>query len=298
MSSSRVGSKVVSRRVCGVGGCVVAALMLAGCGGADILKLPNFGPTASALNITPKVDPPQREFTPGEAKAARAKLGDAATLAAARSNPRDIEAVLAGARILRRQGDKAGALALLETSAEIVPNDARLLRDRGLLALELGALTRARDHLKKAVANGSRDWQTHSGLGAALAAGGDHKAAQGQFNEALKQSPDNAVVLNNLALSMALEGRRGEAEQMLRRAAEKQPKAGDARVAQNLALVSRINARNGKAAEADPPKVDGRVIERAPLPPATAIPVKDAKKAAAASPPTRTAQVDQTVVPY
>jgi len=292
MSSSRAGNRVVSRRVRGLGSCVVAALVLSGCGGADILKLPALGPTTSALNITPKAEPPEREFTPADAKAARAKLGDAAMLAAARSNPRDVEAALAGARILRRQGDKAGALALLETSAEIVPNDARLLRDRGLLALELGALSRARENLRKAVANGSRDWQTHSALGSALAAGGDHKAAQGQFTEALKQSPDNPVVLNNLALSMALEGRRGEAEQMLRRAAGKQPQGSDVRVAQNLALVSRINGRDAKAAKADPPKADGKAIERAPLPPATAIPAKDAKKAAAASTPTRTAKVD------
>jgi Flp pilus assembly protein TadD len=272
-----------------MGGCVAAALMLAGCGGADILKLPAFGPTTSALNISPKVEPPQRDFTPGEAKAARAKLGEAATLAAARSNPRDVEAALAGAGVLRRHGDKAGALALLESSAAIAPNDARLLRDRGLLALELGALPLAREHLRKAVANGSRDWQTHSALGAALAAGGDHKAAQRQFDEALKQAPDNPVVLNNLALSMALEGRRGEAEQMLRRAARKQPKAGDVRVAQNLALVSSIKVRDGKAA-----KAEAKAIERGPLPPATAIPTKDAKKAAAAWTPTstRTAQTE------
>jgi Flp pilus assembly protein TadD len=257
-----------------MGGCVASVLALAGCGGADLLQLPGLGPSKPALNITPRAEPPEREVSPSEAKAARARLGEAATLAAARSNPQDIESVMAAASVMRRQGDKAAALALLDTSAPAAPNDARLLRDRGLLALELGVLARARDHLGKAVANGSRDWQTHSALGTALAAGGDQKGAQRHFAEALKQAPDNPVVLNNLALSMALEGRRGEAEQMLRQAAAAQKKGSDARVAQNLALVSRISDASGKAA----------------IKPAAAS-AKDAKKAAVSS-PTRTAQAD------
>ena len=274
MVRGRVRHRVALRRVLGMGSCVASVLALAGCGGADVLKLPSLGPSTPALNITPKAEPPAREVSPGEAKAARARLGEAATLAAARSNPQDIEAVMAAARVMRRHGDKAGALALLDTSAPVAPNDARLLRDRGLLALELGAVARARDHLKKAVENGSRDWQTHSALGSALAAGGDQKGAQRQFAEALKQAPDNPVVLNNLALSMALEGRRAEAEQMLRQATAGQKKGSDVRVAQNLALVSRISEAQGKAA----------------IKPA-AVPAKDAKKAAAVA-PTRTAQAD------
>ena len=274
MVRGRVRQRVALRRVVGMGSCVASVLALAGCGGADVLKLPSLGPSTPSLNITPKAEPPVREVSPGEAKAARARLGEAATLAAARSNPQDIEAVMAAARVMRRHGDKAGALALLDTSAPVAPNDARLLRDRGLLALELGAVARARDHLRKAVENGSRDWQTHSALGSALAAGGDQKGAQRQFAEALKQAPDNPVVLNNLALSMVLEGRRAEAEQMLRQAAAGQKKGSDVRVAQNLSLVSRISEAQGKAA----------------IKPA-AVPAKDAKKAAAAA-PTRTAQAD------
>ena len=274
MVQGRVRHRVALRRVLEMGSCVASVLALAGCSGADVLKLPSLGPSTPALNITPKAELPMREVSPGEAKAARARLGEAAALAAARSNPQDIEAVMAAARVMRRHGDKAGALALLDTSAPVAPNDARLLRDRGLLALELGAVARARDHLKKAVENGSRDWQTHSALGSALAAGGDQKGAQRQFAEALKQAPDNPVVLNNLALSMALEGRRAEAEQMLRQAAAGQKKGSDVRVAQNLSLVSRISEAQGKAA----------------IKPA-AVPAKDAKKAAAVA-PTRTAQAD------
>ena len=276
MGRGYLGQWDALRRVLGIGICLAAVLALVGCGGADVLKLPGLGPSASALNVTPKEPPPPREVTPGEAKAARARLGEVATLAAARSDPRDLDAVMAAARIMRQQGDKAGALALLDTSAPVAPNDARLLRDRGLLALELGAVARARDHLKKAVANGSRDWQTRSALGTALAASGDQKGAQRAFAEALIEAPGNPVVLNNMALSMALEGRRVEAEQMLRQAAG-QKKGGDARVAQNLALFGRISDQKGKTAD---------------KPAAPAV-----EKQSAAPTPTRTAQVDAPVAP-
>lgn len=273
MGSGKVRGRVSSRRVVGPGGVIAAALALAACSGTSALKLPGMDSSPSALNIPAKAEPPVREVSPAEAKAARIKLTEAATLAAARTNPRDVETVVAAARILRKQGDSSGALGLLDQAASAAPGDARLLRDRGLLALELGALARARDHLQQAVAAGSRDWQTHSALGTALAASGKQKDAQHQFAEALKQAPDHPVVLNNLALALALDGRRDEAEQMLRRASTAQQKGGDVRVAQNLALFGRISDPKGKAADKPP-----------------AATKQSAAPAAAA--PTRTAQID------
>ena len=209
-------------------------MVVAGCSGAEMAKLPGFGPSTAALNVPERPEARRARRLAGGRQGRPRRLGEAATLAAARANPRDVDATLAAARILRRQGDKSGALALLDQGASAAPNDARLFRDRGLLALELGAVSRARDHLQHAVASGSRDWQTHSALGTALAASGKQKDAQRHFAEALKQAPDNPVVLNNLALSLALDGRRGEAEQMLRRASAGKDKASEARVAQNL----------------------------------------------------------------
>ena len=266
----------------------VATLVLGGCSGADMLKLPALGPSTSALNVPVRPEAPERAVSPADAKVARTRLGEAATLAAARGDPRDVEATLAAARILRRQGDKSGALALLDQAASAAPNDARLFRDRGLLALELGAVARARDHLQHAVASGSRDWQTHSALGTALAASGKQKDAQRQFAEALKTAPDNPVVLNNFALSLALDGRRGEAEQMLRRASAGKDKASDARVAQNLALMGQIAARSEKPVT----KSDDKPAGQPPLQPSSAAPAKVEKKAAAPS-PVRTAKVEE-----
>ncbi len=264
----------------GVLGSAVVCLALSGCSGAPALNLP--GLQTSALNIPEKPALAEKEASPADTKAARSRLNEAATLAAARADPRDAEAVLAAARILRRQGDKAGALALLDSAASAAANDARLLRDRGLLALELGAVTRARDHLQRAIAGGSRDWQTHSALGAALAANGKPKEAERAFAEALKLAPDNPVVLNNLALALALDGRRGDAERVLRRAAAATPRESNARVSQNLSLVTRISTRDAKPAERPQP-----TQSNAPV-----VPGKDAKKAAAVPAAVKTAHAD------
>jgi Flp pilus assembly protein TadD len=272
------GAGAPHRALCMVGA-AAAVLSLAGCSGGDAMKVPGFGLSTSALNVPERVDPPQRPISPADAKAARERLGEAATLAAARSDPRDVEATISAARILRKQGDRSGALALLDQAAGIAPNDARLLRDRGLLALELGAVARARDHLQQAVSSGSTDWQTHSALGTALAAGGKHQAAQQQFAEALKRSPENPVVLNNMALSLVLDGKRGEAEQVLRRAAVAKPgTGGDARVAQNLTLLGRIG--EGRKAASKP--AASSAPKQGTAPPTA---VKDDRKAAAAPRP-------------
>lgn len=274
LRSRGVGARVAA------GGAIVS-VVLAGCTGVPGLAL-----QTSALNIPDKPTIAERKPSAEDTKVARGRLSDAAAIAAARANPGDVEAVMSAARVLRREGDKPGALAMLDSAAAPASNDARLLRDRGLLALELGAVARARDHLQKAVAAGSRDWQTHSGLGAALAASGKPKDAERAFGEALKLAPDNPVILNNMALAMALDGRRGEAEQTLRRAATRGQKESDARVSQNLSLMGRIGERTTKPAENVRP-ADG-AAPRIPVKDA----VKDAKKSVAAPTPLQTARAD------
>ncbi len=288
MGYGRFGSSGGMRAAAGG---LVVSVALAGCAGPTALNLPGLGLQTSALNIPEKPAIPEKQVSAADTKAARNRLNDAATLAAARANPADTEAVMSAASVLRRQGDKAGALAMLDAAASPASGDARVLRDRGLLALELGAVSRARDHLQRAVAAGSRDWQTHSGLGVALGASGKPKDAERAFGEALKLAPDNPVVLNNLALAMALDGRRGEAEQMLRRASAVTQKGGDARVAQNLALVGRISERTAKPADGARP-AQGAASQAPPSAPAKKDDAKDAKKAASVSGPLKTARAD------
>jgi Flp pilus assembly protein TadD len=138
------------------------------------------------------------------------------------------------ARALRDAGNKARALGMLEKTTNS-DKDPSLLLERGLLSLELGQIDRAEELLRKAHDPNAPDWRQHSALGAALSAQGKQQAAQEELARALKLAPDNPAVLNNLALSYALDGKHAEAERLLRQAADHN--GGNAQAKQNLALI-------------------------------------------------------------
>jgi Flp pilus assembly protein TadD len=138
------------------------------------------------------------------------------------------------ARAIRDAGNKARAIAMLEKTAGS-DTDPALLLERGLLSLETGQIDRAAELLAQAHDPKAPDWRQHSGLGAALSAQGKQQAAQVEFAKALALAPDNPAVLNNLALSYALDGKHSEAERLLRQASDAQ--GGNAKAKQNLALI-------------------------------------------------------------
>lgn len=186
--------------------------------------------------------------------AAEQKKGSESPLAVAhKANPSDVAAALAYAKALRASGAKTEALGVLETTAQAKPADRRLTLERGLLALETGDPAKAETLLRAAHDPKAPDWRLHSALGAALATRGRQPEAQAQFAKALALAPNNPSVLNNLALSYAMDGKAGEAEKVLRTAVKAKP---DGRVQQNLALVLGLG---GKYAEA-------RTVAEAALP--------------------------------
>jgi Flp pilus assembly protein TadD len=176
------------------------------------------------------------------AKAGHAAAARAGPAADAARVPSKAAAVLAEVRQVRAAGDKRRALALLEKAAAQYPDDRAVAGERGLLALELGQVSRAKQELEKALDPDAPDWRLHSGLGAALSASGRQQEAQLQFAKALALAPEHPAVLNNLALSYALDGRPEEAEKLLRRASAGSS-AESARAKQNLALILGLNGR-------------------------------------------------------
>jgi Flp pilus assembly protein TadD len=242
--------------------------VLAGCstspnGGVDLASIPqSSGSRFSIDDVASSEGAPRTVLRPGSgpgaasATASQPRPGALATATqpagSAASGP------LAESRQLRQSGQKAKALALLDNAAQSAPQDIAIMRERGLLALETGALEKARTLLKASADAGPPDWRVHSGLGAALAASGQQAEAQLQFARALELAPDHPAVLNNLALSYALDGRHEQAEKLLRRSA--QAKAAKAETKQNLAL---ILALKGQTEEA-------RRIAEASMPPAQA----------------------------
>lgn len=154
---------------------------------------------------------------------------------------------IAKARMLRQNGDLKSAMHALQAASAKAPDDKALLKERGLLALELGQIADAKTLLGKADDPASPDWRIKSALGSAHAASGDQAAAQREFSAALKLAPDHPSILNNLALSYALDGRRKEAEELLRRAAKSPDRAAKAK--QNLALLLGLDGRIEEARE-------------------------------------------------
>ena len=200
---------------------VVAGLLLGGCAGPTVVPLAGSDP------------PPGASAMPA---------ADVAT--SPRSGADMPAALLARARDLRAS-DKAEALALLDKAAASAPHDRRLQLERGLLAFELGDLPKAEKLLRQAHDSKAPDWRQHSALGAVLASRGKQQEAQAEFAKALALAPDQPGVLNNLALSHALEGKTQQAEQLLRKA--QRLSAKPPQVQENLALVVGLRGRYGEA---------------------------------------------------
>ena len=149
------------------------------------------------------------------------------------------------ARKLRLAGDRIKALAVLDQAAQKDPKHTALMKERGLVALEVGKVKQAEALLRKAFDPKAPDWRLHSALGSALAAQGKQAEAQLQFAKALEIVPDHPSVLNNLALSYALDGKHEEAERLLKRVTA--AKGSEPKAQQNLALILGLKGKVGEA---------------------------------------------------
>lgn len=184
--------------------------------------------------------PPETATTLGQRTTdhvSRSKLANIGTSPKAAAGGSE-NAVLEEARQLRLAGKKAKALKTLDEAdnSETIP---ALVKQRGMLALELGQLAKAEKLLTRARDDSEPDWRVHSALGATLSARGNQQAAQLELSKALKLAPDHPSILNNLALSYALDGNHTQAETLLRRAAhDDQSKV---KTKQNLALILGLN---------------------------------------------------------
>lgn len=186
--------------------------------------------------------PPTTAVPPG--KQGSVDLAPAA--AAHKAEPGNLPAALAYARALRAAGAKAEAMAVLDKAARLKGADRTVTLERGLLALDLGETSKAETLLRHAHDPKAPDWRLHSGLGATLAARGRQQEAQAQFAKALALAPDHPSVLNNLALSYALDGKADEAEKLLRKL--NRTRGGEAgRMQQNLALVLGLGGKYEEA---------------------------------------------------
>ena len=161
-------------------------------------------------------------------------------------NPKDPTAALNYARSLKAIGSRDRAVEVLARTYQLNPGHGELASEYGRLALSQGKVQMAERLLNQArKASRKDDWRVLSALGTVNSKRGDHKKAQTYYLAALRAQPGATSVYNNLALSYALDGRAGDAEDLLKKAIAKGHNTP--RVRQNLALVLGLQTKFGEA---------------------------------------------------
>ncbi len=161
--------------------------------------------------------------------------------------PSDLDALLGLARSLRQLDRPAEARGLVEAALTDRGDNPPLLIELAKVELDDGASARAIQVLERAAERAPEDWQIFTLLGAAYDSLGQRPDAANSYRQALRLSPDNPVVLNNYALSLARTGRLDGAVALLSRAVA-QPEATDL-VTDNLTIVRAMQDRQASAEE-------------------------------------------------
>lgn len=161
-------------------------------------------------------------------------------------NPADAQVAIAYAQALRRSEQSEQAVAVLEQATIKNPKHQALAGEYGRALAEAGRLEQALDVLSRAHTPDQPDWRVLNAQGAISDQLGNYKAARRYYKHALKIAPDEPSILSNLGLSYILSKELKLAETTLRRASAN-PRA-EKRVRQNLALSL---ALQGKFEEAE-----------------------------------------------
>ena len=163
------------------------------------------------------------------------------------ANQKDTKAAIAYAAHLRALNKNDQALTVLRKTAMSNPQDTEILAAYGKQLAMMSQLPEASKVLYKATATGTPSWETLSVHGTVLDRLGKHQEARTQYQAALKASPGNATVMNNLAMSYAVSGNPKQAEDVLLKAIAKSGGQGNGQLQQNLALVLALQGKFDRA---------------------------------------------------
>ncbi len=141
------------------------------------------------------------------------------------------------AAALRAIGSTDEAADVMQKAVNRFPGHAGVNLEYGKALLESDRAFEAVRYLETAAQANPNDWRALSAYGVAFDQIGEHAQARRIYDRALAMAPGQKSVLNNKALSYALEGDLGKARALLRQALAG---GGDARMRQNLALVLAI----------------------------------------------------------
>lgn len=165
------------------------------------------------------------------------------------ASPTDVNKGLAYANALESIGQTGKQLEVYKSIATAHPENAKLNALYGKKLLGAGKSNEAIPVLELAAAAPGADWRTHSALGSAYDQQELYIKARAEYQNALAADPQNLAVLNNLAMSFALEGNLKEAEATFRKADAVPRSRTEPKIRQNLALVVGLQGRFDEASK-------------------------------------------------
>lgn len=160
--------------------------------------------------------------------------------------PQDPKIALSFAKNLKAAGLQANAMQVLSHAHSIHSGDREIASELGRLALVTEKVAMAESLLAFADDPTKPDWRVISARGTVHAKRGEYPKAITFYERANALAPNEASVLNNLALAYAANGESQRAEAMLR-TANPDNSAEAAKIRQNLALVVGLQGRYGEA---------------------------------------------------
>ena len=161
------------------------------------------------------------------------------------ANPTDAVAGVKLAQALRELGRYDQAAEAAQATLTVQPNNLDALLELGRAHIARGQAFYGVAPLEQARNQAPRDWRAYSLLGVAYEQVRRTDDARAAWNQALALSPDNPDVLTNAATAALTQGDAPGAETLLRRAVA-QPTAS-AKVRQNLAMVLGLQGKMGEA---------------------------------------------------
>ncbi|WP_421693963.1 tetratricopeptide repeat protein [Aestuariivirga sp.] len=163
------------------------------------------------------------------------------------TDPKNVNKGLAYANGLEAVGNTEQELSVYQQLTVMNPKNGKLAGLYGRKLVSAGQSETAIPVLEGAEKAGDSDWRIASALGSAYDQQGLYQKAREQYQKALAADPQNLTVMNNLAMSYALEGNLKQAETELR-SADALPRAKSVpRIRQNLALVVGLQGRFDEA---------------------------------------------------
>ena len=209
-----------------------ASLMLGACSAStDLLPSIAMKPTGASSKTETADATPQSDL-----QKATAYWGEQYA-----KKPTELQPALNYAKDLKALGDKEKALEVLQQASLMHNDDRELASAYGRLALDFNQVGTADQLLTAADDPMKPDWRVISARGTVMAKQGRYSDAIPFYERALSLAPNNASVLNNLAMAHAMMGDPKKAEEILRQAI-----AGSGvtpKVRENLALVLGLQGR-------------------------------------------------------